>query len=328
MKRALWALPVALILFLSVHGESVAAERDGPYTFHLAGDGAVVDDYELSGDEATPRIIVVPDTLGGQPVVSIAFNAFNNSELAYDGAKVDALILPDTVLYLEESAFQCCHGVQSIIFPASMETIPEGSFSHVSACMIVSRDNPNFVVRDGFLIDERIATLLYSPWREGRCYSVTLPAVRRIGESSMDNLYWCSEVILPDILESIGSFAFYGMPYLKALAIPDSVIHMDEYTFYDSTLEKLRISANVTEIPAYFCDSSDLKELTLPPRLKTIGEFAFSMADIHEITLPETTEFVGYMAFPDQTHVTCLNPHAHFETQNEYEARMMSKRDE
>lgn len=340
MVKFLLMLLMALTLGQPTQAEEPVWMREGPYSFRISEAGAVIIAY-LTRDGETPSVIRVPESLGGVPVVGIAYNAFNNSEGAYDGEQVEAILLPDTLRYLEEGAFQCCHDVERIHFPASMDVIPEGSFSHVTADLTVDEGHPFFTVLDGYLIDTRTRTLLYSPWSpwmdEGEDFSgndaepvnvnwkdrgsVTLPAVRRIGASALDNLFGYSEIILPHGLESIGSFAIYDKPFLTGMTLPDTVTELDEYAFYATDLKFLRLSEGMTQIPAYCCDSYDLTELTLPSRLTRIGEFAFYMSDIREITLPGTVTFVGFSAFPEDALVRSLNSGTHFETEEEYRAR-------
>ncbi len=106
-----------------------------------------------------------------------------------------------------------------------------------------------------------------------------------------------SEVILPESLTEIGSFAFINMPNLKSLTIPKNVTDVRSYivgadceTVYwnaercniviNSALyyvKNIVLGDGVTLLPDRFCASSyNLTEITLNTQLRYIGEEAFN----------------------------------------------------
>ena len=159
MKKLL----AALLALLCLPVMTALGDTQGDFTYALTPEGAVVTMYYVEDAAQTPAVITVPDALGGQPVVGIGENAFNNSESAFDGGLVEAIILPGTLRYLDDGAFTCCHDVKKLYFPASLERIAEGCFSHVTAEIALDPDNPYFTVERGYLIDRRAGTLLYAP---------------------------------------------------------------------------------------------------------------------------------------------------------------------
>lgn len=159
MKKLL----AVLLALLCLPGMIALGDTQGDFTYALTPEGAVVTMYYVEDAAQTPAVITVPDALGGQPVVGIGENAFNNSESAFDGGLVEAIILPGTLRYLDDGAFTCCHDVKKLYFPASLERIAEGCFSHVTAEIALDPDNPYFTVERGYLIDRRADTLLYAP---------------------------------------------------------------------------------------------------------------------------------------------------------------------
>ena len=159
MKKLL----AALLALLCLPVMTALGDTQGDFTYALTPEGAVVTMYYVEDAAQTPAVITVPDALGGQPVVGIGENAFNNSESAFDGGLVEAIILPGTLRYLDDGAFTCCHDVKILYFPASLERIAEGCFSHVTAEIALDPDNPYFTVERGYLIDRRADTLLYAP---------------------------------------------------------------------------------------------------------------------------------------------------------------------
>lgn len=313
MKRALLILAILLLFPFGA-----ITETSGVYTYVLAEDGAVITNFET---DDTPQTLILPSFINGHPVVSIGENALNNSEGAWDGEKVDTLILPSTLQRVEEGAFTCCHDVRTIVFPASVELIPEGCFSHVIAQMVVDDKNPWYYVRDGYLFDRRTETLLYRSWQDEQVLA-TLPNVKRIGAGALENLCMAADFVLPDTLESIGPWAFYGCPNISMLSIPDSVTVLDDFALSGmEELQHVRLSKNLAEIPAYCFQFSKLPQIELPQGITSIGEFAFEGTELTSVTLPASVTFVGYSAF-DIDDITCLNPNVHFETEDEFNQRI------
>lgn len=81
--------------------EQEVSEND----FRIAslGDGRC----EIVGCSATAKVIRVPEQLFGETVVGIAMNAFGNIE-------AQKIILPDTVEYLKQNAFNNCEKLEEV----------------------------------------------------------------------------------------------------------------------------------------------------------------------------------------------------------------------
>ena len=281
MKKLL----AALLALLCLPAMTALGDTQGDFTYALTSEGAVVTMYYVADAAQTPAVITVPDVLGGQPVVGIGENAFNNSESAFDGELVEAIILPGTLKYLDDGAFTCCHDVKKLYFPASLERIAEGCFSHVTAGIALVPDNPYFTVERGYLIDRRADTLLYAP-RLSAGDAIDLPRVRRLGEGALENLYYAA----------------------TALTIPDSVTELEPNSLCSMNLISLALPGSVKHIPEYLCESAALTELTLAEGIETIGDYAFYRTALRQVTLPASVRRVGANAFPADCEVICLHP--------------------
>lgn len=304
MKKLL----AALLMLLCLPILTALGDEQGEFTYALTPEGAVVTGYCVADAAQTPTVITVPDMLGGQPVVGIGDNAFNNSEGAFDGEVVDAIILPDTIRYLYNGAFTCCHDVKKISFPASLEHIAEGCFSHVTAEIALDPANPYFMMEHGYLIDRRAGTLLYAP-QLNVGDAIDLPRVRRLGDGALENLYYAAtELTIPDSVQSIGSGALANLPYLRALTIPDSVTELEPDSLCSMNIVSLALPGSVKDIPEFLCESAALTELTLEEGVEIIGDYAFYRTALKRVTLPASVQRVGVHAFPADCEVICLNP--------------------
>lgn len=242
MKRILCTLLALLLL----SGVSLADETpplsDGEYDYRLVEGGAEL--LWVQFGDSLPATIVLPETLGGVPLVGIGSNAFNTSEYGYDEC-IQYIVLPESVKYLAEAAFLCCHHGAVVVFPSTLEVIPEGVSSHFSGEILLNNANPYFTNDHGFLVDTRTSTLLYASPSADYC---ELPAVRRLGGGCLQN--WRSPedgVYIPECVEEIGEAALYDS-YYPRIVLPESLRSIGDMGLYCAVLEETVIPAGCTDI--------------------------------------------------------------------------------
>lgn len=241
MKRFLCIL-FACMLLSGVSQADETTLSDGLYDYRLVEGGAELVRFQFG--ETLPSTIVLPESLGGIPLIGIGSNAFNTSEYDYEEC-IQYIVLPEGVQYLAENAFLCCHNASVLIFPSTLEVIPEGAFIHFSGEIVLNAANPYFTNDCGFLVDTRTSTLLYASlsadYRE-------LPAVRRLGGGCLQ--YWvCPDkgVYIPEGVEEIGDAALCGSYYLR-IVLPESLRSIGDMGLYCAVLEETIIPAGCTDI--------------------------------------------------------------------------------
>ena len=329
MKKLLWVL-ILLLLPLAALAEDAEIHRDGAFFYQIADGEAVLTGCDWDAMQADslymfaePQVsLEIPATLGGTPVVAIAKNALNTSESCADSL-LFGIVLPEGVQRVEADAFQCCHAATQISFPSTLTMLAEGSFIHVCAEIDFPNGNPRYSCENGFLIDRDTQTLLYTA---PSSHGIALPAVRRLGDWSLANWLWYDDddPVLPDTLESVGSYIFYDCCVTR-VTFPDGVTELSPYTFHSTDLQEVHLPALLREIPDFCFWNCQLTALTIPDGVTHIGAQAFNGFTgeiIQAVTLPASVEFVGYRAFPDECDVTALNPQVHFETATEYAERI------
>ena len=329
MKKLLWVL-ILLLLPLTVLAEDAESRRDGAFFYQIADGEAILTGCDWDAMQADslymfaepPVSLEIPATLGGTPVVAIAKNALNTSESCADSL-LFGIVLPEGVQRVEADAFQCCHAATQISFPSTLTMLAEGSFIHVCAEIDFPNGNPRYSCENGFLIDRDTQTLLYTA---PSSHGIALPAVRRLGDWSLANWLWYDDddPVLPDTLESVGSYIFYDCCVTR-VTFPDGVTELSPYTFHSTDLQEVHLPALLREIPDFCFWNCQLTALTIPDGVTHIGAQAFNGFTgeiIQAVTLPASVEFVGYRAFPDECDVTALNPQVHFETATEYAERI------
>lgn len=328
MKKLLWVL-ILLLLPLTAWAEDAEIHRDGAFFYQIADGEATLTGCDWDAMQADslymfaepPVSLEIPATLGGYPVTSIGGGVF----CSLDGCPVDApfkVVLPEGLRALDADAFADCYYAAKVTLPATLEVIPEGCFDRIEAEIDFPNGNPRYSCENGFLIDNTAQTLLYTA---PSSHGTALPAVRRLGDGSLLNWLWYDDddPVLPDTLESVGSYIFYDCGVTR-VTFPDGITELSPYTFYCTDLQEVHLPASLREIPDYCFWNCQLIALTIPDGVTRIGAHAidwFTGEIIGAVTLPASVEFVGYRAFPDECDVTALNPQVHFETAAEYAER-------
>lgn len=328
MKKLLWVL-ILLLLPLTAWAEDAEIHRDGAFFYQIADGEATLTGCDWDAMQADslymfaepPVSLEIPATLGGCPVTSIGGGGF----CSLDGCLVDApfeVVLPEGLRALDADAFADCYYAAKVTLPATLEIIPEGCFDRIEAEIDFPNGNPRYSCENGFLIDRDTQTLLYTA---PSSHGIALPAVRRLGDGSLLNWLWYDDddPVLPDTLESVGSYIFYDCGVTR-VTFPDGITELSPYTFYCTDLQEVHLPASLREIPDYCFWNCQLTALTIPDGVTRIGAHAvdwFTGEIIGAVTLPASVEFVGYRAFPDECDVTALNPQVHFETAAEYAER-------
>lgn len=109
------------------------------------------------------------------------------------------------------------------------------------------------------------------------------------------------EVQLPETLKTIGTSAFQNAP-LTELTIPDSVTSVGPGAFVSNDkakvqMEKVKLSKNMTAIPASMFTGQRIKNVEIPEGIKTIGTRAFAGNRVETLKISGTVEKIDDYAF-------------------------------
>ena len=114
------------------------------------------------------------------------------------------------------------------------------------------------------------------------------------------------DVVIPDKIDgytvtSLGDELFNEAD-ITSVVIPDSVINIGSYAFYDCIyLTSIKFGSKVENIDYYaFYACTSVETLELPNSLLTIGEFAFQhMTGLRSVNIPKNVTLIGREAFDD-----------------------------
>lgn len=216
--------------------------------------GRDIDNFTIFGASITSLTI-------GNSVTSIGMASF------YGCSGLTELTIPNSVKSIGSEAFSGCSGLTKVIIPSSVVTIGGNAFYGCSGLEKV-------IVKD------------LAAW----C------GISFIG-SSANPLYYAhhlyidedtevKDLVIPNNVTSIGSYAFSGCSGLTKLTISNSVTSIDSYAFSGcSGLTELTIPSSVTTIAdRTFYGCSGLAEVTIPSSVTTIFKRAFEGCSKYKMT--------------------------------------------
>lgn len=99
MKNCLLKISItimALMMFCGLWTTKIFAASENGFVYETVNGGAIITGYE----GVVPADLVIPSTLGGNPVTEIGKKAF------YGVGKIRSLTIPDSVTIIRESAFE------------------------------------------------------------------------------------------------------------------------------------------------------------------------------------------------------------------------------
>lgn len=109
------------------------------------------------------------------------------------------------------------------------------------------------------------------------------------------------EVILPDSLEEIGGYAFYGS-YIQKMNFPSTLRKIGERAFYDAMITEAILPDSATLSDYTFYDCSHLTKVHYPKYAKTVPSYCFSSCSLLEsLVLPEGLTHIYSRAFNGAT---------------------------
>ncbi len=333
MKKSRKFLILAVVLLVSVllfgceTTDKKAGDKEGLYTYRVEEGGAILVDV----DDAITGTVVLPDTLGGCPIVTIGEEAFD------DCAYMTSLTIPDSVVAIGDWAFIECTYLEEIHFGTGLKTVGYYVFSgcetlknvHIrdlaAWCQVTNAedgwsDGP-FSYAENLYLNGELLTDVVVP--DGVTYigsfpfsgytklaSITLPD--SVTELKNDAFYECeglTEFHIPNGVTRIGANAFYGCKGLTELVIPSGVTVLENAVFQGcSNLTSITLPEGLTRIEDYAlqgCES--LQEITIPAGVSEIGVWAFyGCRSLTEIVIPDLVQIIPNGAFHDCLQLTSV----------------------
>ena len=182
---AVIAVAVALIV---VSEFNVSRKEEGGFVYSLSHGQATI--LEYTGEDVN---VVIPDELGGRPVVAVAEKAFyKNGEISSITIESDA-----DNFTIGAQAFSDMDSLVSVVLPDGLKTIPSRAFSGCDSLTQVTMGNGVESIEEyAFSECPTLANI----------YISTTSGGKGSGDSDYNTSY---NMTMPSSLKTIGNFAFY-----------------------------------------------------------------------------------------------------------------------
>ena len=270
-------------------GEGIVSigEAAFKYCTSLTGKLVLPDSLETIGDEAFAYTGITAIDFGTD-ITNIGAAAFMNcSSMEGD------LVMPDLLETIGDKAF-IQTGYASVKFGAALKTIGNSAFENVP-------------LSEGadFSACAKLTSIGNYAFGYSELVSVTLPdSLNTLGEYAFYGCAALTDVEFGTGLQTIGNYAFGNCTALEKTVYKGTALQtIQERAFYGCT-------SLVSTEPDYVTGSGATTIYELPEGLQYIGSTAFYNAGITEVTIPSTVEKMVYLPFWNCTSLTKVNYNA------------------
>lgn len=199
----------------------------------------------------------------------------------YDCAKLEELILSDNI----NDKVEDIKGMDSLRYlyigkgiienDDSANSIIQGIKYNLALEQIdVSSEHKTLSSENGVIFNKDKSKLIFFPPAKGGNYTVP-STVKEIMSEAFSRNHALDYITLPDSLETIKAYAFYGCAF-KTIDIPQSVTSLYSYVFANSGLISIKFPQKITEIKfGMFSGCESLTSIIIPNTVKTIDMSAF-----------------------------------------------------
>lgn len=324
-KRAIKILfLITTLVCITFTSQLAFADTEGGYNYTISGGEATITSF---ASYKGSREVVIPDTLGGCPVVAI------ESTYTYLNP-VETLVLPDTLRYIGDNCFMGWTDLTDLKLPQSLVHIGKNAFSSDSRLTTVNlpdaveyvgdfafyecsnlreisiSSDVEYIGEGAFAGSQSLTDITVDENNE--YFVVYDKALYDISKTKLI-LYPCdsegTSYTVPDTVKILGYGAFSKSELLEEISIPAGLREIGKNAFYGCiALKEMMIPKGVTKIEdGTFNYCHALKSITLPKGITYLGEYSFALCtSLKEITLPETVQTLGNFVFSDCTSLEKL----------------------
>ena len=215
-------------------------------------------------------------------------SAFENCE------KLTTIVIPDSVTIIGNSAFEDCTSLTSIVIPDSVMKIDDWAFKNCAALTSIVIPDSVTKIGDRVFMDCTSLTGIVIP-----------DSVTKIGVCTFYGCTSLTKIVIPDSVTEIDSSAFKNCSALTSIVIPDSVMEIDDWAFENcSALKSIIVSSgNQTYDSRNNCNAIiktkenrlivGCQNTIIPDSVNEIGGGAFSgCMGLTKIVIPESVSVI------------------------------------
>lgn len=297
MKKKILTAILMMIASLAL-STSAFALTEGDWEFQLLDNEA-----KITGYLGTDEDIVVPDTLYGAKVTSIALDYYKDFKNATTvtfpssvksipdcgwGEKLESVYLPDGVETLQWNAFKGCSSLSNVQLPSTLKTIEPCAFANCTSITSINFPASLQSIGMGAFEYSGITSLVlpaieYNDKNTFRCCDNLTSVVLSEGITAVQpgmfaNCKALTDVTIPSTVTELRGGAFEGCISLEKIILPTSLKLLDGGVFRNTRLKELVVPYG-TEIVGHYSDYSvfgdnpSLKSVYIPDTVKTMSQW-------------------------------------------------------
>lgn len=261
-------------------------------------EGLELDHYGLSKafDDFVFTELIIPESVDGNPVISLGENAFCTYSLLYGGyraVEIHNLFIPQYVQYIHKNALIQLGALQNI------EVDPNNQYFKSVDGNLYSKDGTELIKycpagkdETSFVVPEGVTTIWPGCFTGSALEHITLPStLKNLGYSAFSSCNNLLEIVIPEGITSIQQGTFLFCKQLKSITLPSTVSEIQKSAFYHcEALESINIPHGVTSIgQEAFYKCYALKNIVFPETLVSIDMQAFwECNSLSEIIIPDS----------------------------------------
>ena len=221
----------------------------------------------------------------------------------YGCSALTSVAIPNSVTSIGDYAFYKCSALTALTIGNSVTTIGMRAFSECSTLTSITIPNSVISIGNYAFACRSLTKTNYTGDIAGWC-KIKFADSGANPVSNSQNLYInnqeIKDLVIPNTVDSIHNYAFYGCSSLTSVTIPNSVTSIGKYAFYQcSSLTSVNIPNSVTSIKSSaFNGCSALSSITIPNSVTDIENYAFEgCQSLTSITIPNSVTSIGINPF-------------------------------
>lgn len=215
--------------------------------------------------------------------------------------KVTDFSIPSSVTTIGSHAFDGCDGITEISIPKNVVKIGEAPFAdcvNLTRIVVDSSNKQYCSDSNGALYTSDGKKLIQYPAGHTATSYTVKNGTKRICGYAFSGASNLTSISIPEGVVSIDCYAFYETG-ITSMVIPNSVVLLGKFAFASTPVSSVSLSENLTKLENNLfggCDS--LVNITIPDSITVIDNEVFYHCDkLKHITIPDNVKKIGWTAF-------------------------------